>query len=114
MPSTFSPASATSNHGSSASSASPARFLRKAEAPPVRHFAFLAEEDLCDLFAVPPRHFDRRSPPDVLRCALGATLYSPGTRLTLALDARRAAQIGATSQVWCLEDSIANDEVTMA
>jgi citrate lyase beta subunit len=80
----------------------------------VRHFPFLAEQDLASLFAAPPRQFDRHSPPDVLRFALGATLYSPGTRLTLADDARRAARIGATSQVWCLEDAIAHDEVMTA
>lgn len=80
----------------------------------MRHFPFLPEQDLATLFAVPPQRFDRHSPAEVLRLALGATLYSPGTRLTLADDARRAARIGATSQVWCLEDAIAHDDVAMA
>lgn len=80
----------------------------------MRHFPFLPEQDLTALFAVPPQPFDRHSPPEVLRLALGATLYSPGTRLTLADDARRATRIGATSQVWCLEDAIAHDDVATA
>ncbi len=80
----------------------------------MRHFPFLPEQELATLFAVPPQRFDRHSPPEVLRLALGATLYSPGTRFTLAEDARRAARIGATSQVWCLEDAIAHDDVAMA
>ena len=80
----------------------------------MRHFSFLAAQDLDRLFAVPPQPFDRDSPVEVLRLALGATLYSPATRLTLVDDARRAARIGATSQVWCLEDAIAHEEVPTA
>ena len=80
----------------------------------VRHFPYMSERDIATLFAVPPQPFGRHSPAEVLRLALGATLYSPGTRLTLADDARRAARIGATSQVWCLEDAIAHDDVPVA
>jgi citrate lyase beta subunit len=80
----------------------------------VRHFDFLTEQETAALFAVPPQGFSRRSPPAVLGLALGATLYSPGTRTTLAADAGRAASAGATSQVWCLEDAIAHDDVPAA
>ena len=80
----------------------------------MRHFSFLAPHEQARLFAVPPQGFDRRSPRDVLRLALGATLYSPATRVTLADDVRRARRIGVTSQVWCLEDAIAHDEVDEA
>jgi len=85
--------------------------VRDAKGQLVRHFTFLPPPELARLFAVPPQPFDRHSAPDVLRLALGATLYSPATRATLADDALRAARIGATSQVWCLEDAIAHDEV---
>ncbi len=77
----------------------------------MRHFDYLTAQETAELFAVPPEPFDRDSPASVLSIALGATLYSPGTRPALAEDARRAAQIGATSQVWDLEDGIAHADV---
>ena len=80
----------------------------------MRHFGHLGAAEEAALFAVPPQPFTRASGRDVLALALGATLYSPGTRLTLADDARRAASIGATSQVWCLEDAIPHDAVEAA
>ncbi|MDX6245004.1 MAG: hypothetical protein QOE76_2727, partial [Frankiales bacterium] len=70
----------------------------------MRHFAFLSAQETAELFAVAPETFDRDSPSGLLGIALGATLYSPGTRPALAEDARRAALVGATSQVWDLED----------
>ncbi len=78
------------------------------------HFAHLSDEQRERLFAVPPQPFSRASGRDVLALALGATLYSPGTRPGLAADARRAASIGATSTVWCLEDAIAHADVPAA
>ncbi|MCU1691975.1 MAG: Citrate lyase beta subunit, partial [Frankiales bacterium] len=78
------------------------------------HFAHLSDEQRDRLFAVPPQPFGRTSGRDVLALALGATLYSPGTRPGLAADAHRAASIGATSMVWCLEDAIAHADVPAA
>ena len=78
------------------------------------HFRHLDEPLRERLFAVPPQRFGRTSGRDVLGLALGATLYSPGTRPTLAADALRAASVGATSQVWCLEDAIAHSDVPAA
>jgi citrate lyase beta subunit len=80
----------------------------------VRHFDFLSAPESAELFAVAPETFHRDSPAGLLGIALGATLYSPGTRPALAEDARRAAQIGATSQVWDLEDGIAHADVGSA
>jgi citrate lyase beta subunit len=80
----------------------------------VRHFDFLTAQETAELFAVAPAAFDRDSPAALLGIALGATLYSPGTRPALAEDARRAAAIGATSQVWDLEDGIAHADVPAA
>ncbi len=80
----------------------------------MRHFGYLTPDEVATMFAVAPEPFDRDSPASTLALALGATLYSPGTRPTLADDAARAATIGATSQVWCLEDSIADADVEMA
>jgi citrate lyase beta subunit len=80
----------------------------------VRHFDFLTTQETAELFAVPPVAFGRDSPAAVLSISLGATLYSPGTRPALADDARRAAAVGATSQVWDLEDGIAHADVPAA
>ena len=80
----------------------------------VRHFEFLSDAQRDALFAVPPQPVRRRSDSGQLALALGATFYSPGTRTTLALDAQRAAGIGTTSHVWCLEDSIPHEAVPRA
>jgi citrate lyase beta subunit len=80
----------------------------------VRHFGFLSAAETAELFAVPPQPFGRDSPASVLGIALGATLYSPGTRPALAADAWRAAQVGATSMVWDLEDAVAHADVPLA
>jgi len=77
----------------------------------MRHFDYLTDAERTTLFCVAPQPFDRDSPKGVLAMALGATLYSPGTRTSLADDACRAAAIGATSQVWCLEDAIPHADV---
>lgn len=80
----------------------------------MRHFGYLTADELDLMFAVAPKPFGRDSAPSTLALALGATLYSPGTRLSLTDDAARAATIGATSQVWCLEDAIADSDVDAA
>ena len=80
----------------------------------MRHFGFLHEHETAALFAVPPRSFDRHSPAWTLALALGATLYSPGTRADLAADAARAARIGAASVVWDLEDAVPHARVEEA
>ena len=80
----------------------------------MRHFDHLTDAQRSALFAVAPEPVGSRSPRSVLALALGATFYSPGTRLALADDSRRAASIGTTSHVWCLEDSIPHDAVRAA
>jgi len=80
----------------------------------VRHFAYLTDDERERLFAVPPGAVTPASPRTTLALALGATLYSPGTRPALDADAARAAAIGATSMVWCLEDAIPHAAVTDA
>jgi citrate lyase beta subunit len=72
----------------------------------VRHFAYLTDDERERLFAVPPGEVGPATPRGMLALALGATLYSPGTRPSLDGDAARAAAVGATSTVWCLEDAI--------
>ncbi len=80
----------------------------------VRHFDHLPEAQREAVFAVPPQPFSQTSGREVLGLALGATLYSPGTRPALAADARRAASVGTTSTVWCLEDAVPHEAVRAA
>jgi len=80
----------------------------------LRHFDFLDAPTRARLFAVPPCDLSHSDAPARLALALGATLYSPGTRRGLADDAARAASIGTTSVVWCLEDAIPHDAVAEA
>ncbi|MGY1670015.1 HpcH/HpaI aldolase/citrate lyase family protein [Geodermatophilus sp. SYSU D00710] len=72
----------------------------------MRHFAYLTDDERERLFAVPPGEVGPATPRAMLALALGATLYTPGTRPLLDADAARAAAAGATSTVWCLEDAI--------
>jgi len=80
----------------------------------LRHFDFLSEPARDALFAVPPQPLRPDADRTQLALGLGATFYSPGTRAGLGEDSRRAAGIGTTSHVWCLEDSIAHDAVGWA
>jgi citrate lyase beta subunit len=80
----------------------------------MRHFDFLADSERQRLFFLEPGSFSRDDEVTVLAMALGATLYSPGTRISLAQDlARRAAQ-GVLSAVVCLEDAVADHELAQA
>ncbi|WP_245679306.1 HpcH/HpaI aldolase/citrate lyase family protein [Actinomadura hibisca] len=66
------------------------------------------------MFYRQPRRFDRHDDPALLAVALGATLYSPATRPALADDIAKAARRGVTSMVVCLEDAIADADLTAA
>ncbi|MFI6843639.1 HpcH/HpaI aldolase/citrate lyase family protein [Kitasatospora sp. NBC_00085] len=80
----------------------------------MRHFGHLADDVRGRLFLEQPRAFTPESDAAVLATALGATLYSPATRPTLGADIRKQAARGVVSMVLCLEDSIADHEVTAA
>ncbi|TYB43546.1 HpcH/HpaI aldolase/citrate lyase family protein [Actinomadura chibensis] len=77
----------------------------------MRHFDHVDAALRKHLFYRHPRPFDRHGDPAVLAVALGATLYSPATRPSLADDVERAGRRGVMSMVVCLEDAIADDEV---
>lgn len=80
----------------------------------MRHFRSIDDERLPGLFAVAPQPFARRADPAVIAVALGATLYSPATRTTLADDLIRRGSSGLVSAVACLEDAIPDDRVEEA
>lgn len=80
----------------------------------MRHFAHLAQDELAQLFAVPPQPFDSDGERERLAVALGATLYMPATRPTLAADLRTQAARGVISTVLCLEDAISDRDLADA
>jgi citrate lyase beta subunit len=77
----------------------------------MRHFGHLAPDVRSELFHLEPQEFTSDSPTRTLSVALGATLYSPATRATLADDVIKQARRGVVSMVLCLEDSIDDREV---
>ncbi|MFI9200537.1 HpcH/HpaI aldolase/citrate lyase family protein [Streptomyces sp. NPDC053048] len=80
----------------------------------MRHFGHLAPAVRNGLFHREPGEFTAASPAGTLAVALGATLYSPATRTTLAQDVRKQARRGTVSMVLCLEDAIGDADVTGA
>ncbi|MFF4447129.1 HpcH/HpaI aldolase/citrate lyase family protein [Streptomyces sp. NPDC001502] len=80
----------------------------------MRHFGHISPAVRKDLFHQEPAEFTGASPSRVLAAALGATLYSPATRPTLAADIRKQAGRGVVSMVLCLEDSISDGDVAGA
>ncbi|MEO3751037.1 HpcH/HpaI aldolase/citrate lyase family protein [Streptomyces sp. B6B3] len=77
----------------------------------MRHYGHLAAAQRHALFHQEPAEFGMASPVRTLGAALGATLYSPATRPSLAADVRKQAAAGVVSMVLCLEDSIGDAEV---
>ncbi|MGW5069681.1 HpcH/HpaI aldolase/citrate lyase family protein [Streptomyces cyaneofuscatus] len=80
----------------------------------MRHFGYIPPAAREGLFFQEPCEFSAASPASLLSVALGATLYSPATRLTLADDVMKQAGRGVVSMVLCLEDSIDDAEVVDA
>ncbi|MEV4433205.1 HpcH/HpaI aldolase/citrate lyase family protein [Streptomyces sp. NPDC049585] len=80
----------------------------------MRHFGYLPPEVRSGLFHREPGEFTAASPARTLAVALGATLYAPATRPTLAQDVRKQARRGVVSMVLCLEDSINDADVADA
>ncbi|MFD4022074.1 HpcH/HpaI aldolase/citrate lyase family protein [Streptomyces sp. NPDC058576] len=80
----------------------------------MRHFGHISPTAREGLFHREPSAFTADSPARMLSVALGATLYSPATRPSLADDVLKQAARGVVSMVLCLEDSIDDAEVTDA
>ncbi len=80
----------------------------------MRYFNFLTPEGKEATFFKTPESFDKETPREILSYALGATLYMPGTRETIAKDILSKKNMGLASTVFCLEDSIGDSEVPFA
>ncbi|MFH8441368.1 HpcH/HpaI aldolase/citrate lyase family protein [Streptomyces sp. NPDC018026] len=77
----------------------------------MRHFGQIAPDVRKRLFHQEPCSFTADSPARLLSAALGATLYSPATRPSLADDILKQSARGLVSMVLCLEDSIDDADV---
>lgn len=79
----------------------------------MRYFHYLSAEEEQSLFFLSPQSIplDDQS---LLEHALGATLYMPATRQTVAQDIIDGKLKGLMSMVLCLEDAIGDNEVTRA
>ncbi|MEU9646647.1 HpcH/HpaI aldolase/citrate lyase family protein [Streptomyces sp. NPDC048188] len=77
----------------------------------MRHFGQMAPDVRKRLFHQEPCSFTADSPARLLSAALGATLYSPATRPSLADDILKQGARGLVSMVLCLEDSIDDADV---
>ncbi|OEV07600.1 ATP/GTP-binding protein [Streptomyces nanshensis] len=80
----------------------------------MRHFGQLPPRVRRGLFQHEPAEFTAESAGRTLSTALGATLYCPATRTSLAADVVKQARRGVVSMVLCLEDSIGDADVPAA
>ncbi|WP_243525036.1 HpcH/HpaI aldolase/citrate lyase family protein [Bacillus pseudomycoides] len=80
----------------------------------MKYFSYLSHEEKQNLFYQEPITFSKDTAKDQLAYALGATLYTPGTKKTIADDIITKKHEGATSIVLCLEDSISDEEIQLA
>lgn len=80
----------------------------------MRHFVHIPPGVRSGLFQHEPAEFTADSPGRTLATALGATLYCPATRTSLAADVVKQARCGVVSMVLCLEDSIGDADVAAA
>ncbi|MDR3586207.1 MAG: HpcH/HpaI aldolase/citrate lyase family protein [Desulfosporosinus sp.] len=80
----------------------------------MRYFDYLTRENREATFFKVPEAFNKKTPREILSYALGATLYMPGTRESIARDIISEKNLGLASTVFCLEDSIGDSEVHKA
>jgi len=79
----------------------------------MRYFNYLSPEEEHAIFFLSPQLI-RIDDQSLLEYALGATLYMPATRKTIAQDVISGKLKGLMSMVLCLEDAIGDNEVSEA
>lgn len=85
----------------------------------MKHFYYVGEREKHNIFYRQPMEFSKHTPKKILAYALGALLYTPGTREHISKDVLSGKYLsgsyaGLTSMVLCLEDSIGDHEVKKA
>lgn len=79
----------------------------------MRYFHYLSPEEEQTIFYLPPQLIKPENQ-SVLEYALGATLYMPATRKTIAWDVLNGKLKGLMSMVLCLEDAIGDHMILQA
>lgn len=85
----------------------------------MRHFNVLTDSDLETFFKYSPAEFNRDTERETLGLALGAALYTPGSRPDIAKKVlngsyRQEAFSGLSTMIICLEDAVADSELPQA
>jgi citrate lyase beta subunit len=85
----------------------------------MKHFDVLTDSELKAFFKYSPAEFNRDTERETLGLALGAALYTPGSRpefgeKILAGQYRRGAFSGLAALIICLEDAVADSELPKA
>lgn len=85
----------------------------------MRHFDVLSDFDLKTFFKYTPAEFNRDAERETLGVALGAALYTPGSRPDFAFKIlsgqySRDAFAGLTTLIICLEDAVADSQLLQA
>ncbi|MGK7376721.1 HpcH/HpaI aldolase/citrate lyase family protein [Planococcus sp. 1R117A] len=85
----------------------------------MRHFDVLTDSELNTFFKYSPAEFNRDTERETLGLALGAALYTPGSRpdlgnKILSGQYRRGAFSGLATLIICLEDAVADSELPQA
>jgi citrate lyase beta subunit len=80
----------------------------------MRYFNFLTREEEKDTFHCKPISFNSTSNKELLAYAIGAALYMPATRQTIADDLLIGKHEGLVSMVIDLEDAIGDNQIELA
>ena len=85
----------------------------------MRHFNVLTDSDLKTFFKYSPAEFNRDTERETLALALGAALYTPGSKVDFAQkilsgNYSTKAFAGLTTLIICLEDAVADSELGQA
>jgi citrate lyase beta subunit len=80
----------------------------------LRYFDYLTKEQEISLFYTPPISFDHTTNKELLAYAVGAALYMPATRASVAEDIIKLKNAGLVTVIIDLEDAIGDDQVDNA
>ncbi|QMV41450.1 HpcH/HpaI aldolase/citrate lyase family protein [Cohnella cholangitidis] len=80
----------------------------------MRYFDYLTPEQEHDIFHYLPTEFNNRTDQELLAYAVGAALYMPATRPTIAEDIASKKIKGLVSLVIDLEDAVGDNQVQLA
>ncbi|WP_411348227.1 HpcH/HpaI aldolase/citrate lyase family protein [Paenibacillus sp. WLX2291] len=80
----------------------------------MRYFNYLSPAEEQELFYSLPVHYGNDSDQELLSYAVGAALYCPATRQTIAADVLSGKHMGLTTWVFDLEDAIGDQQVETA